>query len=58
MVLVSSARPAIAAPSASEPMSPMNTCAGAAFHHRNPTHAPNIAAATMARSSAPAASTW
>ena len=53
-----SARPAIAAPSASEPVSPMNTCAGAAFHHRKPTQAPSIAAATIARSSEPAGSTW
>ena len=55
---MSSESPAIAAPSASEPTSPMNTCAGAAFHHRKPRQAPIIAAATMARSSAPAGSTW
>src|SRR5215470_10613392 len=58
MVLVSSDRPAMAAPSASEPTSPMNTCAGAAFHQRNPRQAPIMAAATMARSSALAGSTW
>src|SRR3954463_13177376 len=48
----------MAAPIASEPTSPMNTCAGAAFHHRKPRQAPSIAAATMARSSEPAGSTW
>ena len=52
---VSSASPAIAPPIASEPVSPMKICAGAAFHHRKPAHAPNIAAATIAWSSAWAA---
>ena len=44
----SSASPAIAPPIASEPVSPMMIRAGAAFHHRNPAHAPTIAAATIA----------
>ena len=44
-------RPASAPPSASEPVSPMKILAGLAFHHRNPKHAPVIAAATTARSS-------
>ena len=43
------ARPTIAPPSASEPVSPMKICAGEAFHHKNPTQAPSRAAATMAR---------
>ena len=51
--------PAIAPPSASEPVSPMKTFAGAAFHQRNPTHAPMSAAATTATSiEPPAGSTW
>ena len=33
---------------ASEPVSPMKMRAGAAFHHRNPAHAPSMAAATTA----------
>ena len=37
---------------ASAPVSPMKMRAGAAFHQRNPVHAPAIAAATSARSSA------
>ena len=36
---------------ASDPVSPMKIRAGAAFHHRNPAHAPTIAAAMTARSS-------
>ena len=47
-VRVSMASPAIAPPIASEPVSPMKMRAGAAFHHRKPAHAPNIAAATTA----------
>ena len=47
-VRVSSARPAIAPPIASEPVSPMMMRAGAAFHQRKPAQAPNIAAATIA----------
>ena len=38
-VLVLRASAARAAPMASEPVSPMKICAGAAFHHRNPAHA-------------------
>ena len=33
--------PARPAPMASDPVSPMKICAGAAFHHRNPMHAPD-----------------
>ncbi len=43
--------PAMMPPSASEPVSPMKILAGAAFHHRNPMHAPAVAAAMSARSS-------
>ena len=50
-VRVRIARPATAPPSASEPVSPMKILAGAAFHHRKPTHAPAVAAAMIARSS-------
>ena len=50
-VRVRIARPASAAPRASEPVSPMKICAGAAFHHRKPKQAPVIAAAMTARSS-------
>ena len=49
-VRVVMARPAIAPPRASEPVSPMKIFAGAAFHQRNPKHAPIAAAATTARS--------
>ena len=45
------ANPASAPPSESEPVSPMKICAGGAFHHRKPKHAPVMAAATTARSS-------
>ncbi|SKU12428.1 Uncharacterised protein [Mycobacteroides abscessus subsp. abscessus] len=38
-------------PRASDPVSPMKILAGAAFHHRNPMHAPAVAAAMTARSS-------
>ncbi len=48
---VSTAKPASAPPSASEPVSPMKIWAGEAFHHRKPKQAPVIAAATTARSS-------
>ncbi len=44
-------RPASAPPRASEPVSPMKIFAGLAFHHRNPKHAPVIAAATTASDS-------
>ena len=37
-VFVVRARPARPAPIASEPVSPMKICAGAAFHQRNPAH--------------------
>ena len=50
-VRVRIARPASAAPRASEPVSPMKICAGAAFHHRKPKQAPVMAAAITARSS-------
>ena len=40
------------APMASAPVSPMKMRAGAAFHHRNPAHAPTMAAAMTARSRA------
>ena len=50
-VRVTIARPAIAPPSASDPVSPMKICAGDAFHHRKPKHAPTIAAANTATSS-------
>ena len=49
-VRVRMARPASAAPSDSEPVSPMKIAAGEAFHHRKPKQAPVIAAATTARS--------
>ena len=49
-VLVVSASSASAAPIASAPTSPMKICAGAAFHHKNPTLAPANAAASTARS--------
>ena len=45
------AKPAIAPPSDSDPVSPMMIWAGEAFHHRKPKHAPVSAAATTARSS-------
>ena len=48
---VSTAKPASAPPSASEPVSPMKIWAGEAFHQRKPKQAPVIAAATTARSS-------
>src|SRR5574341_1533013 len=48
-VCVSRASPAMPPPSASEPVSPMKTRAGAAFHHKNPAHAHAIPAATMLR---------
>ncbi|SIK42336.1 Uncharacterised protein [Mycobacteroides abscessus subsp. abscessus] len=44
-------RPAMTPPRASDPVSPMKILAGAAFHHRNPMHAPAVAAAMTARSS-------
>jgi hypothetical protein len=44
------ARPAMAPPRASDPVSPMKIWAGEAFHHRNPKQAPMRAAATTARS--------
>ena len=40
--------PAIAPPSASEPVSPMKIFAGEVFHHRKPTQAPMIAAHSTA----------
>ena len=51
-VFVVRARQASAVPIASEPVSPMMICAGAAFHHRKPTQPPSIAAPTTARSRA------
>ena len=45
------AKPAIAPPSAIEPVSPMKTSAGTALYQRNPTAAPISAAPTIARSS-------
>ena len=45
-----SARAARPVPMASEPVSPMKICAGAALYQRNPAQAPIIAAATIARS--------
>ena len=58
-VLVARASAPSPAPIASAPVSPMNTRAGAAFHQRNPVHAPAIAAATSARSRAgPTPYTW
>ena len=57
-VRVRSARPAMAPPIASEPVSPMKTRAGAAFHHRNPATAPIAPAATMATSSAGPTPMW
>src|SRR4029079_12063666 len=53
-VRVNIARPAMAAPRAREPVSPMMIFAGDAFHHRNPKQAPVRAAATVAKSSADA----
>ncbi len=50
----SAARPA---PMARDPVSPMMILAGAAFHHRNPMHAPASATATRERSIADAGST-
>lgn len=50
-VRVISAKPAIAPPSDSEPVSPMKILAGEVFHHRKPKHAPVSAEATIARSS-------
>ncbi len=49
-VRVQIARPAMAPPSPSDPVSPMKIFAGDAFHHRNPKQAPIPAAATTARS--------
>ena len=46
------------APMESEPVSPMMILAGAAFHQRNPMHAPASATETSARSIADAGSTW
>ncbi len=46
------ARPARPAPMARDPVSPMKIWAGDAFHHRKPTHAPVMHAATTARSRA------
>jgi hypothetical protein len=46
------ASPARPAPMASAPVSPMNTWAGGAFHHRNPVMAPTMAAAETDRSRA------
>ena len=51
----SAARPA---PMASDPVSPMMILAGAAFHQRNPMHAPARATETSDRSMADAGSTW
>ena len=50
-VRVMRAKPAIAPPKDSEPVSPMKILAGDAFHHRKPKHAPMAAAATSAMSS-------
>ena len=44
------ANDAIPPPRANEPVSPMKIWAGDAFHHRNPTQAPAMAAAMTARS--------
>ena len=51
-VLVVSASTASPPPMASDPVSPMKIRAGAAFHHRNPTMPPIMAALTTARSRA------
>ena len=50
-VFVNTANAATAPPSASEPVSPMNTSAGNALYQRNPMHAPSSAADRIARSS-------
>ena len=50
-VRVMIAKPAIAPPRASDPVSPMMIWAGEAFHQRKPKQAPVSAAATTARSS-------
>src|ERR1700733_4611271 len=50
-VRVTTDNPANMPPSAKEPVSPMKILAGAAFHHRNPTHAAAPAAHTSATSS-------
>lgn len=50
-VFVVTARRPSAPPMPSAPTSPMKILAGAAFHHRNPPHAPAIAAENTARSS-------
>ena len=47
---VTIANPAIAPPSAIEPVSPMKTSAGKALYQRNPIVPPISAAARMARS--------
>ena len=49
-VSVTIAKPAIAPPSAIEPVSPMNTSAGKALYQRNPIVPPISAAASVARS--------
>ena len=51
MIFVANAKHAKAVPIASDPVSPINILAGAAFHHK-PTHAPSIETATTARSNA------
>ena len=49
-VFVATAKSPRAAPIPSAPTSPMKILAGAAFHHRNPPHAPAIAAENTAKS--------
>ena len=52
-VLVITARPAIAPPSPSEPVSPMKMLAGKLLNHRKPMQAPTRHAASSVRSASP-----
>ena len=52
-VLVITARPAIAPPRPSEPVSPMKIVAGKALNHRKPMQPPTRQPATIARSHSP-----